>query len=199
MVCVDAKYKPLSVVVSAPPATKATQPRQRRACRSLSQANQKEKPMVRKRNIFVVTSVAAAAALVGSLAIALWASTGAGSGRAASTTAVSITVNASTGSADLYPGFTLGDATFTLTNTNPYAITFTDMTTPGTAISSNPAACPNLNVTAVGKTGLSLVVAGNSTSAPLTISDVVTMISAAPDGCQGKTFDIALTLTGSQS
>jgi hypothetical protein len=155
--------------------------------------------MVRTRNIFVVTSVAAAAVLVASLAFGLWGSGSAGSGRAASTSAVSVTVNASTGSADLYPGFTLGDATFTLTNTNPYAITFTDMTTAGTAISSNTTACPNLNVTAVGKTGLSLVVAGNSTSAPLTITDVVTMISTAPDGCQGKTFDISLTLTGSQS
>ena len=155
--------------------------------------------MIRKRNILTGLSIVAGASLAGGAAYALWSSGAAGSGRVGSTSAQSVTVTASTGTADLYPGFTAGDATFTLTNPNPYAITFTDMTTPGTAVSSDPTACPHLNVTAVGKTGLSLVVAGNSTSAPLTIADVVTMISAAPNGCQGKTFDIALTLTGAQS
>jgi hypothetical protein len=155
--------------------------------------------MKRKRSILIVTSIAAGAVLAGGVALALWSSTGTGSGRAKALSSVTVTVTASTGTADLYPGYTLGDATFTLTNTNPYAITFTTMTTPGAAVSSDATACPNLNVTAIGKTGLSLVVAANATSAPLTITDVVTMIAAAPDGCQGKTFDIALTLTGTQS
>jgi hypothetical protein len=30
------------------------------------------------------------------------------------------------------------------------------------------------------------------------VADVVSMVSAAPDGCQGVTFTIALSLTGSQ-
>jgi hypothetical protein len=155
--------------------------------------------MIRKRTILTGTAVVTAAVLAGGVAYALWTSSGAGSGRANSGSAVALTVTATTGAADLYPGFTAGDVSFTVTNPNPYAVTFTSMTTPGTAISSNPTLCPNLNVTAVGKTGLELVVAANSTSETLSIADVVTMISAAPDGCQDKTFDIALTLTGASS
>jgi hypothetical protein len=43
------------------------------------------------------------------------------------------------------------------------------------------------------------VAPASSTTAQLSIADVVTMILAAPDGCQGASFDIALTLTGTQS
>lgn len=154
---------------------------------------------MRKRKIVIGSVAFAVVMLVGGIANAMWAARGAGSGRAAASPGVSVSVTASTGSAELYPGYSSGDATFTLTNTNPYAVTFTDMATVGTAISSNPTDCPNLNVTAVGKSGIDLVVAANSTSAPVTITDVVTMISTAPNGCQGKTFDIALTLTGTQS
>ena len=31
------------------------------------------------------------------------------------------------------------------------------------------------------------------------IADVVSMASAAPDGCQGVTYDVSVTLTGSQT
>ena len=39
----------------------------------------------------------------------------------------------------------------------------------------------------------------NATSGAQSIANVVSMGSTAPDGCQGVTFTIALTLTGSQS
>ncbi|MDX6287170.1 MAG: hypothetical protein QOG53_2655 [Frankiales bacterium] len=155
--------------------------------------------MIRKRNIVTGAAIAGAAVLAAGIAYAAWSSSGTGSGRASSGSAVVVTVSASTGPADLYPGFTAGDVSFTLTNTNPYAVTFTSMTTPGTAVSSDPTACPNVNVTAVAKAGLSLVVEANSTSEPLSITDVVGMATDAPDGCQAKTFDIGLTLTGAQS
>ena len=113
-------------------------------------------------------------------------------------TAVTVTVTAVTGTADLSPGFVDGDVFFTLTNTNPYPVTFTSMAS-GAVTSSNTGACPSSNVTVdASATGLSLTVAANATSATLSIPDVVNMLAAAPDGCQGKTFDIVLTLTGSQ-
>ncbi len=134
----------------------------------------------------------------GTAAWAMWTASGSGSGRAQSLTAVTVTVTAVTGAADLYPGFVDGDLRFTLTNTNPYPITFTSMAS-GAVTSSNTVACPSSNVTVdASASGLSLTVAANSTSATLTILDVVNMIAGAPDGCQGKTFDIVLTLTGSQ-
>jgi len=45
-------------------------------------------------------------------------------------------VNAATGAADLYPGFTGGDVHFTLSNPNPYPVTFTTMTA-GTVVAQS--------------------------------------------------------------
>ena len=145
-----------------------------------------------------ISLVSLGVAGAGSLAWAMWTANGSGTGRAQSRTAITVTVTAVTGAADLYPGFTDGDAYFTLTNTNPYPVTFTAMSS-GAVTSSNTGACPSSNVTVdASASGLSLTVAANATSATLSIPDVVNMLAAAPDGCQGKTFDIVLTLTGSQ-
>jgi hypothetical protein len=141
---------------------------------------------------FVVVAVGAT---FGSAA-ALWTSTATGSGNAKALSAVNATVNATTGAADLYPG-SAGKVFFTLTNTNPYAITYTGMT-PGTITSSDPTNCPASNLTADSETGLSLAVGANTTSATLSITDAVHLAAAAPDGCQGVVFTVALTLTGSQ-
>lgn len=135
--------------------------------------------------------------LVAGTVAALWSANGAGGGQAKALTAQSVTVNAAVGAADLYPGFSAGDVYFTLTNTNPYPIEFTAMTS-GAITSSNAGACPASNVTVASASGLSLTVAANATSTSQSIADVVSMGSAAPDGCQGVTFTIALTLTGSQ-
>lgn len=136
--------------------------------------------------------------LGGGIAGALWSANGGGSGQARALTASTLTVSAATGAADLYPGFTGGDASFTITNTNPYPVTFASMTA-GAVTSSDPTGCPSTNVTVANATGLSLAVGANATSATLSIADVVTMVAGAPDACQGVTFDIAMTLTGSQA
>lgn len=145
----------------------------------------------------VAGAVLALALLAGS-AVALWSATGTGAGNAKAITAQSVTVTAATGTADLYPGYTQGDVYFTLTNPNPYPITFTSMT-PGTITSSNAGACAASNVSVVSASGLSLTVGANATSGVQSIADVVSMASGAGDGCQGITFTVALTLTGSQS
>jgi hypothetical protein len=134
------------------------------------------------------------------IAFAAWTGTGTGSGTAKSITVTGVTVNPNgTGTADLYPG-AAGDVYFTLTNNNPYNITFTSMT-PGTLSTTNPVGCPadpNITVDTV-PSGLSLVAPANSTSGVLKIEDVVHMDSGALDACQSKSFDIPLTLTGAQS
>ena len=152
---------------------------------------------VRSRNKVAALVIALTVMLTAGLAVALWTANGTGSGNARALTAQTITVNATTGTADLYPGFAGGDVHFTLTNTNPYAVTF-DAMTPGAITSSNPGACSASNVTASSATGLSLPVGANATSGAQSIANVVAMDSGAPDGCQGVTFTIALTLTGSQ-
>ena len=135
--------------------------------------------------------------LGGGIAGALWAASGSGSGEANAVTAQIVTVSAATGAADLYPGFTGGDVFFTVTNTNPYSVMFSSMAV-GAVTSSDPAGCPSSNVSVASATGLTLAVAANATSATQSIADVVTMVAGAPDACQGATFTIALTLSGSQ-
>jgi hypothetical protein len=160
---------------------------------------------MRKRTI--VFGGAALALLVSAgVVFAVWSAQGGGSGRAQATTAVSATVTpvdcASTPECvDLYPGYTEGDVYFTITNPNPYEITFTGMTAGDITVDADHAAdCPATSITVESPvTGLSLVAPANSTTGELSIDDVVTMIAAAPDGCQGASFDIALTLTGTQS
>lgn len=146
-----------------------------------------------------VAAVAAITAVVvgGGAAFALWSADGVGSGQATALTAQNITVTAAAGPATLYPGATDGDVTFTLTNPNPYPVQFTAMTA-GAVTSSDPTNCPASNVTVDPATGLALNVAAGATSGTLSIADVVNMAGAAPDGCQGVTFTIALTLSGSQ-
>ena len=154
--------------------------------------------MAMRNRKLVVAGVLVGALSVGGIAAALWSSSGTGSGRAAARTAQTVTVTAVTGAADLYPGFSGGDVYFTLTNSNPYSIEFASMTA-GTVTSSNPTNCPvSGNVSVIGASGLTLAVAANATSATLSIVDVVSMAAGAPDGCQGVTFTIPLTLTGSQ-
>jgi len=131
------------------------------------------------------------------VAFALWSANGVGTSSAKALTAQSLTVTAATATADLYPGFTLGDVAFSVNNPNPYPVTVTAMT-PGTVISSSPVNCPASNVTVASATGLSIAVPANSSANNQTIANVVTMLSTAPDLCQGVTFTINLTLTGSQ-
>ena len=146
----------------------------------------------------VATLVAGLIVISAAAAVAMWSSTGTGSGNAQALTAVDITVTAATGPADLYPGFTEGDVSFTSANTNPYDVTFTSMTS-GTVTSGDEVNCPASNVTVANATGLSLLVPAGATATPGTIVDVVTMASGAPDGCQGVVFTVELTLSGAQS
>jgi hypothetical protein len=145
----------------------------------------------------VVIGIVTVITLGAGAAAALWSASGTGSGTARSVSAQTITVTAATGAADLYPGFTGGDVYFTLSNPNPYPVTFTTMTA-GTVTPSNPA-CAATNVTVTGATGLSIPVAAGAVNVAQSIPNVVTMIAAAPDACQGVSFDIGLTLTGAQS
>ena len=138
------------------------------------------------------------AALTGGTAMALWTSSGVGSGNAKALSAVTITVTASTSTPDLYPGFTQGKVAFTSVNTNPYPVTFTSMA-PGPVTSSDPTNCPATNVSVASAAGLSLLVPAGASAQAGSIGNVVSMVPGAPDGCQGAVFTVALTLTGSQS
>ncbi|HEY3671330.1 MAG TPA: hypothetical protein VGN51_10385 [Acidimicrobiia bacterium] len=154
--------------------------------------------MSKRKKLFV--ALASVAVLVlGGIAYAAWTADGSGTGKAHARDAIVVGVNAATGTADLYPGVTDGDIHFTLDNDNPYAVTFTGFTA-GMITSSAPVACPASLVTVDDTSPISVpvaVAAGASGSAG-EIDGVVSLDHAALDGCQGVTFDIDLTLTGSQ-
>lgn len=145
----------------------------------------------------VIGAIGAAGLVLGGVAVALWTATGTGSGEARALTAQMITVSAVTGTADLYPGFTAGDLSFSMNNPNPYGVTFTSSTA-GAVTSSDPTGCPASNVTVGDASGLSLSVGAGATAGG-SIADVVSMSALAPDECQGVTFTVALTLSGSQT
>ena len=153
--------------------------------------------MTRKRKVGTA-SIVMLMLTGGGIAAALWSANGNGSGQAKALTAQTLTVTASTATADLSPGFSGGDVTFTITNPNPYPVSFASMT-PGAITSSDATNCPASNISVLSASGLSLAVAANATSPAQSIANVVSMSAAAPDGCQGVTFTIALTLTGSQA
>jgi hypothetical protein len=136
--------------------------------------------------------------LMAATAAALWTSRGSGTGRAQAVTAVDATTTAADGTAELYPGFEGGDLYFEISNPNSYAITYTGMES-ATVTSSDETGCPASNVQVdTDLTGLSLA-SPPGASGSLTIPDVVSMDAAAPDGCQGATFEVEITLTGTQS
>src|SRR3954454_22653172 len=83
-----------------------------------------------------VVAVAVGAMVAGGVAWAYWSASGSGAASATALTAQSVTVTAATGTAALYPGFTAGDLNFTLTNPNPYQVTFSSMT-PGAITSGD--------------------------------------------------------------
>lgn len=160
--------------------------------------------MRRTRRLTTVAVLVAVLAIAG-IAFAVWTANGTGSGNAKALTAASVTVNAVTGAADLYPGGPGGAVYFTLTNTNPYAITFDELTAASVSgvsggIGGSPAcATTDLTVATMPITGLSLTVGANTTSGTQSIAGVVSMNSSAPDACQDATFTVSLTLSGSQS
>ncbi|MDP9222338.1 MAG: hypothetical protein M3P18_00500 [Actinomycetota bacterium] len=151
------------------------------------------------RKSLVTSGLALGAVFVG-VAFAAWTVTGSGSGSAKSIggSSSTITTDATAAVADLYPGYTAGTVYFKVDNPNPYPVRFTAMTA-GAVTSSDQTNCPASNVTAADKTGLTIDVPANTTTAvSRTVTNAVSMSSAAPDGCKSQTFTIGMTLSGTQ-
>ena len=139
----------------------------------------------------------------GGLAFAAWSVSGSGSGGAAATVAQGVTVSAVTPSgaaATLYPGGPASSVYFTVNNPNPYGVNITSVTW-GTPISLNTTACPSANITlspSAPTTGLSIAVPPNPQTGGFSIPGVLVLGHGAPDGCQGTSFSIGMTVTGTQ-
>jgi hypothetical protein len=153
-----------------------------------------------KRKVAVLTIVASLL-LVG-LVYAAWTTNGSGSGYAKAGTAQSLTtvdVSAST-VATLYPGVS-GDVLIKLDNPNPYAVTVTAISGSGAITpDAGHGTCTTTGVTFTNQTGLTLVVPAKSGGVDgvlqTTLTGAASMSNASVNGCQGATFTIPVTLTG---
>lgn len=155
------------------------------------------KGFVRAAAIGAVAAVAFGATIV---VYAAWSAAGSGTGSAKALHAQGVTAAAGSGAADLYPGGT-GTLYYTLTNPNPYGITFSSVTF-GTVVSSDSVNCPATNVTAstatLNLTTSPVTVAAGASGVAGSFAGTITMSHSAPDGCQGVTFTVPITLTGTQ-
>jgi hypothetical protein len=156
---------------------------------------------IKKKLFMGIAATTAAVALGGGIAFAVWSVSGSGSGGATATVASTLTVNqiVPTGAgANLYPGGVSGVA-YTITNPNPFAVTVTSVTW-GTPTSNNTTSCPSANVAidASAPTTVSLAVPANSTSSAFVTGGVLDMLHTAPNGCQGVSFNVPMTVTGTQ-
>jgi hypothetical protein len=152
------------------------------------------------RKIAVLTIVATLSAVA--FVYAAWTTNGTGNGYAKAGTAVSLTtidVSAST-TATLYPGVS-GDVLLKIDNANPYPVTVTAVSGNG-AITADAGhgGCTTTGVSFTNQSSLSLVVPAKVGAVDGTLQSTLTgaasMSNASLNACQGATFTIPVTLTG---
>jgi len=137
------------------------------------------------------------------IALAAWTLSGSGSGSGAATVASSLTITQVTptgAAANLYPGGPAGAVWFTVANPNPFAVTITGITW-GTPTSNNPTTCPNSNISIDGAapTTVSISVPANTTgSGASEVPAVLDLAHTAPNGCEGVSFNVPMTVTATQ-
>jgi hypothetical protein len=158
----------------------------------------------RLRKVPIIIGVTVATLAIGSgVALAVWNVTGSGSGAAGAAVAQNLTVTALTPSgpaASLYPGGPAGSVYFQVANPNPFAVTITGLSY-GTPTSTDPTTCANSNISidASAPTTVSISIPANATAGTAyQISGVLDLAHSAPDGCQGVSFNVPLTITGVQ-
>lgn len=153
-----------------------------------------------RRFILIMTGIGVliGGAIASSIAYALWSVSGSGESSDQVITAddLVLTANASP-AADLFPGGT-GAAQFTVENPNPFPVQVTALQF-GAVTSSAPTACPASNLATTNVTlGTPIAVPADGTSPAQSVGKAFTLATNAPNGCQGVTFTVATTATGTQ-
>lgn len=149
-----------------------------------------------------------AAFVVTAFVFAAWTSNGTGSAttKAGSSEALSTLDASASTSATLYPGVD-GDVTLRISNPNPFPIRVTGVSLNGTNANIEPdsghAGCSPTGVSFNNKTGLTIDVPGKSGgtngTATATLNGAASMSNASVNACQGATFTIPVTLTGTSN
>jgi hypothetical protein len=161
----------------------------------------------RKRRVIGGAITVLVLGIVG-LVYAAWTTTGSGSGyaKAGSSSALStVDVSAST-TATLYPG-TSGDVLIKLSNPNPFPVQVTGVSLNGAnsdiAADASHSGCTTTGVSFSNQTGLSIDVpaksGGTNGTAQATLTNAATMSNASLNACQGATFTIPVSISGSSN
>lgn len=136
----------------------------------------------------VVTAIAGAG-----VAFAAWTSNGTGTGTATAGTSTPLTITQSASATGLFPTGSV-NVPFTISNSNPYAVTLTGAT--ATNVTSDIADCnAAASVTGGALTLTDRIPAGGTVSKTM----VVSMSNAANDDCQGATFTFDINVSGASS
>ncbi len=133
---------------------------------------------------------------IGGTAVAMWTTGGTGTGYADTDTAEEVTITPGTTSAQLYPGGS-ANVMLSLSNPNAYSVTVTSLSldtsqgTSGFDVDGGHLGCTPLSVlsyTTQTNGGVGWVVpAGSST---LTLTNALSMTTAAANACQGADFTV---------
>jgi hypothetical protein len=154
----------------------------------------------RRRSLTLAAATVVAGVLVTGVSYAWWTATGTGTATVGSVTAAPLGITPGS-VADLYPGKPVEAVTFTVTNTNPYAVVLGSPTL-GTVTSNSEGTCPaatNITVSAGPYTFAgSPVTVPASGSVSVSVNGLVQMKTSALDACQSKIFNFPFTLTGTQ-
>ena len=158
--------------------------------------------LIKRRKL--ITSCVALALVVGaSLAFAAWTTSGRGQGYAKAGSAQALsTVDASAStSATLYPGSN-GDVRVEISNPNSFPVRVTSVTLNGTnsdiTADAGHSGCTTTGVSFNNQTGLSIDVPAGGTQAA-TLNGAASMSNASLNACQGATFTIPVSISGSSN
>ena len=143
-------------------------------------------------------------ALVGAAtAFAAWTAGGSGSATATAASASTLSITGNSASS-LFPTGS-SDLALTISNPNPYAVAVSTISSGGSVtVDAAHAGCnvSSVSFNAASGTGLSVVVpaaSGSAGTTTVTLTNAVSMSNAAVNACQGATFTVPLSLTGSSS
>jgi len=150
-----------------------------------------------RRGAAVALFTAVVVVFTAGLGYGLWSASGTGNGEARAATAVTLTVSTGTASAQLYPGAS-GDVVFSVTNPNPYDVSVSAWSGASVTSTSDETNCPTSNFALSVGSITPTTVNGGSGTGTVTVAGGVSMVSGAPDGCQGETVTVSATLTGTQ-
>lgn len=151
--------------------------------------------------VSIVTTLVLSA-VVGGTAVAVWSSTGAGSGTATAGSTVALTTSSVTApTSGAYPGGPAVALNLVVSNDNVVPVRITsvalDPTRPVTVTgASGPCTAPPVLVSA---TGLSISLAAKASNVSVTVPSAMTFGTTMASGCQGATFSVPVVLTGQTS